>query len=165
LDVLVGSDNPVAAVARLMTQLLTVVAAALPKIPPPPVPYPTRATHPAPTSAAVVFESKHLVAASAALVELAAITAEGAFTAPPRRRRAAASSSSSSTAVVTAPKRPPKRARSPASAQAALVGEAFEEGGVNWKVLAVALDPNLEEVLCDNMTWRWPLTASLPRKI
>ena len=147
LGVLVGSDNPVAAVARLMTQLLTVVAAALPKMPPPPVPYPTRAAHPAPTSAAVVFESRHLVAVSAALVELAAITAEGAFTAPPRRRRAAASSSSSSTAAVTAPKRPPKRARSPTSAQAALVGEAFEEDGADWKVLAVAMDPDLEEVV------------------
>jgi hypothetical protein len=117
LGVFVGSDNPNAAVARLMALLLTVVAAALPKIPPPPVPYPTRVARPAPTSAAVVFESRHLVAVSATLVELAGITAEGAFTAPPRRRRAAASRSSSSTAVVTAPKRPPKWAPSPTCAR------------------------------------------------
>ena len=64
-----GSDNPevaiarlMVAIARLMAELRAVVARALPRDPPPPVPYPSRSAHPAPTHAAVAFHVKHLEA-------------------------------------------------------------------------------------------------------
>ena len=47
----IGSDNPEVAMARLMAELRAVVARALPRDPPPPVPYPSRSAHPAPTHA------------------------------------------------------------------------------------------------------------------
>ena len=81
-----GSDNSEVVVARLMAELRTVVARALPRDPPPPVPYPNRSAHPAPARAAVAFHMKHLKAISAALVALVEITEEGALKAPPSDR-------------------------------------------------------------------------------
>ena len=96
---------------------------------------------------------KHLVAISAALVALVEITAEGAFKAP-RRRAVLPKSPATPRAVApktkarapTAPKAP-KRPREPTPAQAALEGEEFEEGSIDWKVLAVVWDADAEEVV------------------
>jgi len=147
----IGSDTPELAVARLMVELRGVVARALPREPPPPVPYPARAAHSAPTRAAVAFHMKHLVAISAALVALVEITAEGAFTAP---RSRAVVPKAQATPRAVAPKtkakakdKGPKRPRDPTPAQAALEGEEFEEDGIDWKVLAVVWDADAEEVV------------------
>ena len=141
----IGSDNPEVAVARLMAELRAVVARALPRDPPPPVPYPTRSAHPAPTRAAVAFHMKHLEAISAALVALVEITAEGAFKAP--RRRTVLPKSPAEVAAPKAKAKGTKRPRGPTAAQAALEGEVFEEDGVDWKVLAVVWDADEEEVV------------------
>ena len=141
----IGSDNPEVAVARLMAELRAVVARALPRDPPPPVPYPTRSAHPAPTRAAVAFHMKHLEAISAALVALVEITAEGAFKAP--RRRTVLPKSPAEVATPKAKAKGTKRPRGPTAAQAALEGEVFEEDGVDWKVLAVVWDADEEEVV------------------
>jgi hypothetical protein len=149
-DVLIGQDKDEAAIARLMIALPAVVAAPLPmQPPPPPVPYPKRATHPAPTRAAVVFELKHLAAISTALAELIAVTNEGSFKAPRRRRATAPSAASAAAAAAAAapPTAAGKRPRAPAHDEAALVGVAFEEDGVDWMVLAVEWDTDLEEVV------------------
>jgi len=140
-----GSDNSKAAVARLMAELRAVVARALPRAPPPPVPYPTRSAHPAPTRAAVAFHMKHLEAISAALVALVEITAEGAFKAP--RRRTALPKSPDEVATPKAKAKGTMRPRDPTAAQAALEGEVFEEDGVDWKVLAVVWDADEEGVV------------------
>ena len=55
-----GSDSSEAAVQRLVIELRAVVVGALPRSPPPPVPYPTRAVHRAPTAEAAAFHIKHL---------------------------------------------------------------------------------------------------------
>ena len=156
-DVLVGQDKDEAAIARLMVALPAVVAASLPmQPPPPPVPYPKRATHPAPTRAAVVFELKHLAAISTALAELIAVTNEGSFKAPRRRRATAPSAASAAAAAAAAPPTAAgKRPRAPAHDEAALVGVAFEEDGVDWMVLAVEWDTDLEEVVVWSTTSTW----------
>jgi hypothetical protein len=144
-DVLIGQDKNEAAIARLMIALPAVVAVPLPmQPPPPPVPYPKRATHPAPTRAAVAFEMKHLAAISTAFAELIAVTKESSFKAPRRRRATAPSAASAEAAPPTAAG---KRPRAPAHDEEALVGVAFEEDGVDWKVLTVEWDANLEEVV------------------
>ena len=135
----IGSDKPEEAVARLLIELREVVGAPLPSKPPPPVPYPARALHPAPTLAAVAFEMKHIEAISAALNEIVAIAPEGSFQAP--RRRAG---------LVALPRPRPKsakRKREPTAAEAALVGVEFEEDFIDWKVLAVEWSGEMEAVL------------------
>jgi len=92
------------------------------------------------------FHMKHLAAISAALVEVVAVTADGTFKAPRYRAALAAAA----TPRTQAPREPtlktPKRPRAPTLGQAALEGVEFEEDGVDWKVLAVAWDGELEEV-------------------
>ena len=128
-----------------MIALPAVVAVPLPmQPPPPPVPYPKRATHPAPTRAAVAFEMKHLATISTAFGELVAVTKEGSFKAPRRRRATAPSAASAEAAPPTAAG---KRPRAPAHDEEALVGVAFEEGGVDWKALTAEWDTELEEVV------------------
>ena len=115
--------------------------------PPPPVPYPKRATHPAPTRAAVAFEMKHLAAISTAFAELIAVTKESSFKAPRRRRATAPSAAPSAASAEAAPPTAAgKRPRAPAHDEEALVGVAFEEGGVDWKALTAEWDTDLEEV-------------------
>ena len=142
----IGSDSSEAAVQRLVIELRAVVVGALPRSPPPPVPYPTRAVHRAPTAEAAAFHMKHLAAISAALVEVVTVTVDGAFKAP--RRRAALATAA--TPRAQAPREPtpkaPKRPRAPTPGQAALEGVEFEEDGADWKVLAVAWDGELEEM-------------------
>jgi len=157
----IGSDNPEVAVARLMAEMRAVVARALPRDPPPPVPYPTRSAHPAPTRAAVAFHMKHLEAISAALVALVEITAEGAFRAPrcrtvslsrqrrwqrPRPRQRARSGREAQLL-----RRPLSRAR--CSRRTASTGRSSPWSGT----------PTKRRWWCGTTTWRWRRTATSAR--
>jgi hypothetical protein len=142
-----GPGNAEVAIDRLVAALPSVVAVPLPKEPPPPpAPYPKRAAHLAPTRAAVAFELKHFAAISLALEELVATTDEGVFKAL-RRRRAAARAAAAEAAAAAAPKSAGKRPRQPTRLQQALVGTAFEEGGVDWIALAVEWGTDLEKIV------------------
>ena len=143
----IGSGSSEAAVQRLAIELRAVVVGALPRSPPPPVPYPTRAVHRAPTAEAAAFHMKHLAAISAALVEVVTVTVDGAFKAPRRRAALAAAATPRAQAPMEPTPKAPKRPRAPTPGQAAFEGVEFEEDGVDWKVLAVAWDGELEEVV------------------
>ena len=116
-----------------MSELVPVVVTFLKGKPSPPLPYPLRLAHPAPTRAAAVFDMKHIVAISDALSEIVENTVEGAFHAPRRLSPRAPS-------ALSAP-------RNPTAALASIVGEDFEEEGVDWRVLAVEWDAGLEAVV------------------
>jgi hypothetical protein len=94
----------------------------------------------------VAFELKHLAAITDApdpvLEELVATTNEGAFEAP-RRRRA----TTGEPVAAAAPKSAGKRPRQLARLQQALVGTAFEEGGMDCVALAAEWDTDLKEVV------------------
>ena len=127
----IGSGSSEAAVQRLVIELRAVVVGALPRSPPPPVPYPTRAVNRAPTAEAVAFHIKHLAAISAALVKIVAVTADGAFKAPRRRAALAAAATPRAQAPREPTPKAPKRPRAPALGQAALEGEEFGKSGVD----------------------------------
>jgi hypothetical protein len=137
----IGDDKDDVAVERLMRELAPVVATALPRKPPPPLPYLVHPAHPAPIPAAVAFDMKHIIAISDALSELVEITAEGAFEAPRRTPRAPAAAQQ--------PRAP--RVRAPTDQETAFVGVVFEEDRVDWRVLAVEW--------CGS-TWPWRRTRA-----
>jgi len=116
-----------------MSELVPVVVTFLKGKPSPPLPYPLRLAHPAPTRAAAVFDMKHIVAISDALSEIVESTVEGAFHAP----------------RLLSPRAPsaPSAPRNPTAAQASTAGEDFEEDGVDWRVLTVEWDAGLEAVM------------------
>ena len=116
-----------------MSELVPVVATFLKGKPSPPLPCPLRLAHPAPTRAAAVFDMKHIVAISDALSEIVENTVEGGMNAP-RRLSPRASSA-------------PSAPWNPTAAQSSIVGEDFEEDGVDWRVLTVELDAGLEAVV------------------
>jgi hypothetical protein len=137
---LIGGGSAELAVARLMSELAGVVSQPLPRKPPPPLPYPVRAAHPAPTQAAVALDIEHIHKIAESINELLRLTKEGVFvalrSAVPRTR------------AVKAPGVPAARqSRTPSTAQQQLVGEEFEEGGVSWKVLTVEWSGQLEAMV------------------
>ena len=146
---LIGDGDGAGEVERLASSLQAVVATPLLKKPPPPIPYPVRPAHPAPTSGAVALDIEHVHKISAAIAELMSMTAGGVIKATrssaPRRRAAPAAA------------RPPSRKRSapgaslapraPTPAQASLVGEGFVEDHVEWKVLMAGWCCVLEEIV------------------
>jgi hypothetical protein len=81
----IGSDAAALAIDRLMSELGVLVLRALPRKPPP-VPYPVRSPHPAPTQAANALDLEHIHKLAAAFTEMLKITREGVFVA----RRSAA---------------------------------------------------------------------------
>ena len=116
---------------RLVIGLRASVVYALPRSPPPPVPYPTRAVHRAPTAGAAAFHMKYLAAISAALVKIVAVMADGAFKAPRRRAALAAAATPRAQAPREPTPKAPKRPRAPTPGQAALEGVEFEGGDVD----------------------------------
>jgi len=134
----IGSDNFEVAMARLMAELRAVVARALPRDPPPPVPYPSRSAHPAPTHAAVAFHVKHLEAINqrgtgGARGAHGGGAVQGPTTPDCSPQVAGLGGSVEGQAKAKGTKRP----RAPTAAQGSLESEVFEQDGVDWKVLAV----------------------------
>ena len=76
---------------------------------------------------------------SAVLVDMVELTAEGLVFKAPRHRAPAARTSAARTSKA-------RRPRAPTPAEATLEGAEFEEGGVDWEVLAVVWDATLEDV-------------------
>ena len=74
---------------------------------------------------------KHLAAISAALVEVVAVTVDGAFKAPRRFVALAAAATPRAQAPTKPTPKAPKRPRAPTPGQTALEGVEFEEGGVD----------------------------------
>jgi hypothetical protein len=135
----IGSQDTVDEQARLAEGLKAIVVLPLPRLPPPPLPYPVRPAHPAPTAEATVLDMHHMGRVSDAITQLMHLTSEGSFKAarskvPRRSARAPA-----------APSVP--RARSANAASLALVGAEFEESLISWKVVGVDWSEELDEVV------------------
>ena len=138
---LIGGDNDADAVTRLMSELAATVTKPLGRKPPPPVPYPVRATHPAPTPGAVLLDIEHVKKITESVLELARLTSEGAFVAVRSARpRTAVTGAAAPAAAAPTP-------RAPTAAMRGLVGEEFEEDGIAWMVLDVEWSENLEELV------------------
>ena len=136
----IGSGSGELAVTRLMSELAVVVSEPLPRKPPPPLPYPVRAAHPAPTQTAVALDIEHIHKIAESITELLRLTKEGVFVA---LRSSAPRTRAGRAAGVPAA----GQSRTPSAAQQQLVGEEFEEEGVSWKVLHVGWSEKLEEMV------------------
>ena len=118
--------------ARLRTALKPVVEKPLPPKPGAPSPFPERPHHSAPTDEATQLQEDYMREYNQAWKEVMEITQSGSFIAPKRKARGGG---------LGAPRKRRRgratKERSARDDEIALVGEEFEEDGVQWKVLAV----------------------------
>ena len=150
----IGDGHSPGEVQRLVSGLRGLVEKPLKKKPAPPLPYPVRPAHPAPTAGAAALDIEHVDKISAAITKLMALTSEGVIRAPrasaPGRPRAAPPRAASSPPPPTRKRRAPAGPRAPrnaTAAQASLVGESFEEEDIEWKVLMVGWCSEMEEIV------------------
>ena len=136
----IGGQDTVEEQTRVAEELEAIVVLPLPRLPPPPLPYYVRPTHPAPTAEATALDVQRMAMISDAITQLMHLMSAGSFNAVrskvPRRRSARAPA---------APSAP--RARSATAAALALVRAEFEEELVSCKVVGVDWSAELEEVV------------------
>jgi hypothetical protein len=135
----IGSLDTADEQTRLVEGLKAIVVLPLSRLPPPPLPYPVRAAHPAPTAEATALDMQHMGSISNAITQLIHLAPAGSFKTarskvPRRSARAPA-----------APSVP--RARSANAATLAFVGFEFEEPLISWKAVGVNWSGELGQVV------------------
>jgi hypothetical protein len=103
----------------LVEGLKAIVVLPLPRLPPPPLPYPVRPAHPAPTAEATALDMHHMCRISDVTTQLMHLTSEGSL------KAARSKVPWRSACAPAAPSVP--RARSANAVTLALVGAEFEE--------------------------------------
>jgi hypothetical protein len=122
---LIGDGQGVDELERLRCELAKEIAEnPLPPIPPPPAPVPFRPAHPAPTAAAVALDKEHSRQIAEAWAGVCELTNAMVFQAP----------------RATRPKKAPCR-QDPSPRDQSLVGVAFSDSSVNWRVVTVSWCP------------------------
>ena len=142
---------------RLLEELKPVVEKQLPQKPREPSPFPERPDHAAPSDEAQQLQQTYMQEFQQAWKEVIEITSSGSFKAPKRKRGGGG---------VGAPrkKRAANRAareRSVRADEVALVGEEFEEDGIEWKVLAV----DWSDVDAAMVVWYYDVEAAKSAKL
>jgi len=116
----IGDKHDEEELVRLRHEIGDLIVVPLPPKPGPPSPYPVRGAHAAPTAEAMELEKKHLVDVCEAYGEVLSMCNAGVFRAP----------------RATRPKKAGPRQDAP-ERDLALVGTAFTEDKVDWKVVHV----------------------------
>jgi len=75
----IGSRDAAVKQTRLAEGVKAIVVLPLPRLPPPPLPYPVRTAHPAPTAEAAALDMQHMCRISDAITQLMQFTSEGPF--------------------------------------------------------------------------------------